>query len=178
MGNFVNSLSNGHLNIDLCVNSELWLADDLGDLNFSTIQQQILHLSEFIVECLQLSNFSTQIELCVILTNDISIQQLNKQYRAKDQATNVLSFPSLEKNDLDHNRKADILILGDVFISFETLCREAAQQKKRFMDHFLHLLCHGILHLLGFDHETDQEAEQMENLEIAILSHFGVESPY
>lgn len=176
MGNFVTSLSNDHLNIDLCVNSELWLADDSEDLNFSTIQQQILQLSEFIIERLQLSNFSKQVELCVILTNDVEIRQFNKKYRAKDQATNVLSFPSLEMNDQNH--KADILILGDVFISFETLCREATQQKKRLMDHLLHLLCHGILHLLGFDHETDQEAEQMENLEIAILSHFGVESPY
>ena len=106
-------------------------------------------------------------ELSVVLSDDVFIQGLNKQWRGKDKPTNVLSFPQDEP-----------ALLGDVILAFETVKREAAEQDKPFESHVKHLVVHGILHLLGHDHENDDEAEEMESLEIEILQALGVKNPY
>ena len=106
-------------------------------------------------------------EVSVVLTDDAHIQVLNRDYRGKDKATNVLSFPQDEPQ-----------LLGDIIIAYETIVREAEEQNKHFEDHFTHMLVHGCLHLLGYDHETDEEAEEMEALEIRILGDLGVKNPY
>ncbi|MBL4805327.1 MAG: rRNA maturation RNase YbeY [Alphaproteobacteria bacterium] len=106
-------------------------------------------------------------ELSLVLSDDEFIQGLNKQWRGKDKPTNVLSFPQDEPQ-----------LLGDVILAFETIHREAEAQEKTFENHVSHLIVHGILHLLGHDHENDEEAEVMESLEIEILRALGVKNPY
>jgi probable rRNA maturation factor len=106
-------------------------------------------------------------EISVVLTDDAHIQVLNRDYRGKNKATNVLSFP-----------QDDPQMLGDIIIAYETIIREAKEQNKIFEHHLMHMLVHGCLHLLGYDHETDSEAEEMEALEIEILSGLSVKNPY
>lgn len=106
------------------------------------------------------------------LMNDSEIKNLNKQFREKDKATNVLSFPD---GEVDDNGR---LYLGDIAIAFETLKREAGEQSISFENHLSHLAVHGLLHLYGYDHETDEEAEEMESLEIEILEDMGIKNPY
>jgi probable rRNA maturation factor len=105
----------------------------------------------------------------VLLTDDASVQELNSQFRRKDSATNVLSFPA-PPNPEDH--------LGDVALAYGVCAREAAEQGKPLGDHLQHLTVHGVLHLLGYDHIGDDEAEAMEGLERAVLAGLGVPDPY
>ena len=110
-------------------------------------------------------------ELSIVLAHDDMLRHLNKGYRHQDKPTNVLSFGYGEEP-----LKAGIL--GDLFLSFETLAREAAEQQKTFRDHYIHLIIHGILHLLGYDHENEGDAKVMEELEIQLLKRFNISNPY
>ena len=114
---------------------------------------------------------------CVIdvtLTDDAEQRQLNRTYRGRDAPTNVLAFPQAETAS-----PADMpVLLGDVVLAFETVRREAAEQKKPFTDHLSHLVVHGVLHLLGLDHEKAADAAAMEAREIKILAGLGVPDPY
>jgi probable rRNA maturation factor len=111
-------------------------------------------------------------ELSILLTNDEEQHALNQQWRGKDSSTNVLSFPQIEPFG------PVIGILGDITLARETLEREAVDLGKSFADHFTHLVVHGFLHILGYDHMSDAEALQMERLETQILASLGVEDPY
>ncbi|MDR1337571.1 MAG: apolipoprotein N-acyltransferase [Rickettsiales bacterium] len=106
-------------------------------------------------------------EVSIILTNDVEVRALNKRYRGINKATNVLSFET-----------GDDQLLGDIFISFDTVSREAMGDGKTFQDHAAHMVVHGMLHLLGYDHMNDSDADTMENLEIKILRKLGVSNPY
>ncbi len=112
-------------------------------------------------------------ELSIVLGDDTLLRSLNGRFRNRSQSTNVLSFPA-EDSDLPGLPR----LLGDVFLAFETVAREAGEQEKSLADHFQHLCVHGILHLLGNDHENDANATAMEALEIAILSTMGIGNPY
>lgn len=118
----------------------------------------------------------THIEISIVLANDSFIQELNSKYRNKDKPTNVLSFPQTELEDLKLN--IPFISLGDIIISFETIEREAKEQNKEFKNHYTHMLTHGCLHLLHYDHMTEEEAEVMEKLEIEILEDLGIKNPY
>ncbi len=118
--------------------------------------------------------FAKDAELSLVLASDKTLQSLNKQWRGKDKPTNVLSFPSEE---IAIGETAGT-ILGDIIVSLETTKREAALENKEFNDHLSHLVIHGFLHLFGYDHETDEEAFQMESLEIKILDELGIANPY
>lgn len=109
--------------------------------------------------------------VAVLLTDDAEMRTINAQWRGQDKATNVLSFPAPEGFGPDNS-------LGDVALAHETVAREAAAQGKTFAAHTAHLLVHGVLHLLGHDHEDDGEASAMEARERAILAALGVGDPY
>jgi len=116
-------------------------------------------------------------ELAVMLTDDAGIRTLNKNWRGIDKATNVLSFPALQPE----RPRADgdpPQMLGDIAIAYETTRRESEEESKPFDHHLSHLVVHGFLHLMGYDHETDDEAEIMENLERDILARLQISDPY
>lgn len=108
------------------------------------------------------------------LSSDTRVQTLNRDYRGFDKPTNVLSFPA----DADHLPPEGPRWLGDIVIAEETLVREADERGIAVLDHFSHLTVHGLMHLLGFDHETETEAVVMEAHETAILAALGVADPY
>ncbi|WP_279482718.1 rRNA maturation RNase YbeY [Aureimonas sp. SK2] len=113
-------------------------------------------------------------EVSVTLSDDEDVQALNAEWRGKDKPTNILSFPMMPLAPGD----APGPMLGDLILARQTLEREAAAEGKSPDDHFRHLLVHGILHLLGHDHETDADADAMEALEISILARLGIADPY
>jgi probable rRNA maturation factor len=114
--------------------------------------------------------------LGIRLTDDAEQRQLNRIYRGKDAATNVLSFTLA--NPAEALPPGAPVLLGDVVLAFETVRDEAAEQNKPLGDHLRHLVAHGVLHLLGFDHESEAEAAEMEAREIEILAGLGVPDPY
>ena len=116
------------------------------------------------------------VELGITLANDADQQQLNHDYRGLDAPTNVLAFPVWEPGT--RLPPGAPVLLGDVVLALETVAQEAAQQKKPLADHLLHLIVHGVLHLLGYDHLTQAEAATMESRERSILAELGVPDPY
>lgn len=112
--------------------------------------------------------------LSILLTDDAEMRKLNAGWRAKDKPTNVLSFPA--ENAVDPARPPEFL--GDVALGLATCRREAREQGKAFADHVAHLTVHGVLHLLGYDHMDDEQAEAMEPLETSILAGMGIADPY
>ena len=115
----------------------------------------------------------TSVDVAVLLTSDAAVQGLNRDWRGQDKPTNVLSFPAAPEGHAPGPRP-----LGDLALAYETLAREAEADGKSLRDHALHLIVHGTLHLFGYDHETDAEAEIMEGLEIESLARLGVANPY
>lgn len=111
-------------------------------------------------------------ELSIVLTDDAEQRELNRDWRGKDSATNVLSFPQIEPFGPVTG------ILGDVILARETLEREALDLGKSLSDHFTHLIVHGFLHILGYDHIDEQDALAMEALETQILAGLGIADPY
>jgi probable rRNA maturation factor len=110
------------------------------------------------------------IELSMTLTNDKDIQKINKKFRQSNTPTNVLSFPLYEKEFFEVIKQEKYVVLGDIIVSLETLIREAGEQGITFDYHLNHLIIHSILHLIGFDHREDAEAENMEEIERIALS--------
>ncbi len=118
------------------------------------------------------------LEVSILLTDDDEMKSLNRRYRGRDRATNVLSFGSGEPQPAAAPDDGAPYVLGDIMLAFESVRGEAVAQEKPVGDHVRHLLVHGGLHLLGYDHEVGAEAEAMERLETAILSRLGVADPY
>ena len=113
------------------------------------------------------SGFKEQRRSTLLLTDDAALKTLNNNFRNKDKATNILSFPSGVPD-----------YLGDMAMAFETCQREAIEEGKTFLDHATHLLIHGLLHLLGYDHINEKEALEMEALEVSLLSRMDIANPY
>ena len=120
---------------------------------------------------------SGEAELAVMLTDDAGIRTLNRNWRGIDKPTNVLSFPALQPTGTGGPDDAPRM-LGDIAIAYETTRREADDEQKPFDHHLSHLAIHGFLHLMGYDHETDHDAEAMEGLEQEILAQLGIPDPY
>ena len=164
-----------HSNLDVLidVDDERWLewhSEDQWHILLHTIIQQVInHIG-----------FRAKAEVSILLTNDEEIQKLNKEFRNKDKPTNVLSFPNLTEEELYNVSKnaPHPAMLGDLVLAFETLLQESLIEKKTFLDHFNHLVVHGMLHLLGYDHETDEDAESMQEEEVVILKNLNINNPY
>ena len=116
------------------------------------------------------------VELGIILADNAELRRLNRDYRGKDMPTNVLAFPAWEPGRPIPPGMP--VLLDDVVLGFGIVAREAADQDKPFADHLRHLVVHGVLHLLGYDHLTHTEAVIMESLETSILATLGVPDPY
>ncbi|WP_332769853.1 rRNA maturation RNase YbeY [Phenylobacterium sp.] len=145
--------------IDLEIEDQAWLAaePDAEALALAVTQATLAYID------------FTEGSVTLLLTDDQSVRELNLRFRQKDSATNVLSFPA-PQNPERH--------LGDVALAYGVCAREAAEQGKPLGHHLQHLVAHGVLHLVGYDHETDAEAEQMEGLERVILAGLGIPDPY
>lgn len=157
-----------HLDIDISLEDEKW-HEALPDLE--KLAQLVCH------KTLEFAGYQKPtIEISLVFGNDEFIQNLNRDYRERDKPTNVLSFPQYEPDQL--SKDEDYLILGDIILAYETIAREADEQEKPLRHHTAHLIAHGLLHLLGYDHENDADAEKMEALEIRILKTLGIKNPY
>jgi probable rRNA maturation factor len=121
------------------------------------------------------------IEVSVRLADDAEVRRLNAQYRGKDKATNVLSFPMIQPDLLDtvtQNSDDGEVLLGDIVLAHGVCAAEAAERGISVADHLTHLMVHGVLHLLGYDHQGDGEAEAMEAIERDALASLGLADPY
>lgn len=158
---------NSHLpQIDISVEADGW--PELSTLN-PVIENSILAAAETAS-----LNWPDGAELSILLTSDAAMTEINGQWRGKSRPTNVLSFPG---SDIVPGKSAG-LVIGDLVFALETVQREAAEQGKTFEDHFTHLSVHGFLHLFGYDHLEEVEAERMEGLEIRVLEGLGITNPY
>jgi len=149
--------------VDVAVESPLWQDFvEAEDLAKTVIRATLAHEG---------MNLAPGSELSLLFCDDATIRDLNRQWRGQDKPTNVLSFPAADE-------PGAVPLLGDIAIAFETTAREAAEEDKPLAAHFCHLVVHGLLHLLGYDHETEAEAEVMEGCERAILAELGIDDPY
>lgn len=159
------------ITIDIAVDSEQWkdiAAFEVLAQNSSKTVIRWLEKNEAI-------NFpQTRMELSVVLTDDASIQDINSKWRQQNKATNVLSFPTKELIV----GETPLPLLGDIIFAYETISREAKELTKNFEEHITHLFIHGFLHLLGYDHINDTDAEQMERIETGIMLSIGLSDPY
>jgi probable rRNA maturation factor len=149
--------------IDIVRESSLWEAE--ADVE-ATLQRTIAEAT---------ADVSTKdAELAIVLTDDSRIRALNHAWRGLDKPTNVLSFPADDRG----GRRGAPALLGDIVIAYETTKREAGAQGTPFLHHLAHLTVHGFLHLRGYDHEAEDEAEAMERLERQILARLEIPDPY
>ncbi|MEN8892563.1 rRNA maturation RNase YbeY [Planktotalea arctica] len=159
---------------DILIEDERWSVLGLGALAETAARATLVHLS------LDPSAF----EIAVLACDDERIATLNTEFRGKPSATNVLSWPSDDRaSEIEGTAPDKPLLpmeaeLGDIAISYDTCARESGAAGKTLHDHTVHLIVHGTLHLLGFDHIRDLDATLMEETEVAILGTLGIESPY
>ena len=127
----------------------------------------------------QLATGERLVEISVLLTGDAEVRDLNAEYRDKHQPTNVLSFPMVDPGDLrDANVAGPELLLGDIVLARGVCAAEAADKGVSLEDHATHLVVHGTLHLLGYDHHRDDDAADMEAREVRALQRLGIGNPY
>ena len=162
-----------NLDVLIDVDDERWLEWYTPDQWHSLLHKIVQHVLDEL-------KMQTRVEISILLTNDAEIQALNSEYRGKDKPTNVLSFPNLSEEELRFLHKVQVhpVMLGDLVLAFETLLEEAKNEKKPFLDHFNHLVVHGMLHLLGYDHESDADEECMKEKEVTILKSLNINNPY
>ncbi len=161
--------------LDLVIEAGAW-DDDLEELALRACGHVARHL-----------DLPAGVEVVVLACDDSRIAALNADFRGKPQATNVLSWPAQELASAQDGGAPDAPspdfpgmppALGDIALAYETCLAEAHAGNRAFPDHLSHLIIHGMLHLLGYDHERDADAALMEGLEIAILDEMGIQNPY
>jgi probable rRNA maturation factor len=135
---------------------------------------------QVIQQTLQNLQWSRPVEISISFVNDLRMTQINQLHRGFFNPTNVLSFPAFEKEFWFSDKLDQFphLTLGDLILSFDTINREVQNEGKGFVEHASHLIVHGVLHLLGYDHNLSQEASVMEQIEIRILKELNISNPY
>ena len=129
----------------------------------------------------ELATAPVSVEISVRLTSDDEVRQLNRQYRGKDKPTNVLSFPMIQPDLLDtvtQNSDDGEVLLGDIVLAHGVCAAEASDKGVTLAEHATHLIVHGVLHLLGYDHQGEAEADRMEAIERDVLAGLGIADPY
>jgi len=172
--------SDGPTTVALTVTAEAW-RDAVGGLDPAAALEAFAERTvSAVMDTATAASWLKAGEVSLLLTDDQEIRALNKAYRSHDRATNVLSFPGLDLREghVDMAPPPGSAMLGDIVMSHECLIKEAAELEKAPIDHFAHLLVHGVLHLLGYDHDSDERAEVMEGLEAKILKTLGHAAPY
>jgi probable rRNA maturation factor len=163
------------IEVDVFVESPLGWSDrqDWSDL----IARICVHALRF-TPYTELADSPVLVDLSVRLTDDATVQALNQDARGINKPTNILSFQFLDDAELSRLTRLPAATLGDMALAHETIRREAVVQDKAFEDHVIHLVVHGLLHMLGYDHQDDAQAETMEMLERDILAGLGLADPY
>lgn len=159
------------LDIQISVEDDTWGSED----DLLGIAEKVLGSAADYLASIEKQPFPPHpVEVSLVFTNDESIREINAEWRDKDKPTNVLSFPAFP---VKPGQKTGPM-LGDIVIARETVEREAVELEKPFDEHLTHLMVHGFLHLFGYDHMENDEAEQMEALETRILAGLGLSDPY
>ena len=147
-----------------------------------TIQNQIIWKDLDNIFCIMVLDLLSKITedknkrktlVSILLTDDLYMKKINKKWRKLEKATNVLSFPVSKIT-----KEEDYFFIGDIVLSYETILSECKLREKSFRDHFLHLLVHGLLHLLGYNHDNERDEKEMEELEVNYLSKLNIKNPY
>ena len=159
--------------IDVSVQDSEWESFDAIEALVQDVAQKALSMA-LLPEAAQ----GKPLEASIVLANDDLVQILNHEYRDKNKPTNVLTFAALDDEEHEELMPGEALHLGDVILAYQTIEREAQEQNKLMSDHLKHLIVHGVLHLLQYDHETEDEANDMETLEIRVLESLGIQNPY
>lgn len=162
------------LEIDITLKDERWMQIK-GIDNIEGLVKNIV--SKVLCSHAGLSKKIKNAEASIVLCDDSFIREINREYRAKNSATNVLSFPMSNPAELE-NPVMDFCAFGDIILAYETILRESEEQEKPIKDHFTHMLVHGCLHLLHYDHIKNKDAQIMEKLEVDILNDMGIKNPY
>lgn len=165
--------------LNLSINEPLWqkALPDLDVLSGEVFSQVLDYVSTH--EEIDFLTLNKPINVNLCLSNDAEVHALNKEFRGKDKPTNVLSFANIDDDSFDELCQSEQEIeLGNIIIALETMEREAKEQEISLHDHYCHLLAHGFLHLLGYDHIEEDEARHMESFEIAILQRLNINNPY
>jgi probable rRNA maturation factor len=166
--------------VDIALKSKKWNAIE----NIENIIDQTCQKIIYLTDLKKLFHKKFHLEMSVSLVCDQQMKKINWQFRSQNKATNVLSFASLDENLIRQVglkkslESPDYLFLGDIVIAFETLKKESLEQKKQFLEHLTHIVLHSILHLIGFDHQDEKMAQEMEALEIKILKKLKIKNPY
>lgn len=161
-----------HMPVDCMIESRAWAGAGLESLAERAVAEVFAHLE-----------IPQRAEIALLACDDARIATLNADFRGKPVPTNVLSWPSQERAAEGEGDAPDLRLgadpeLGDIAIAYETCAREAAETGRELADHAVHLIVHGTLHLLGYDHERDGDATLMEAIEVEILGKLGISDPY
>jgi probable rRNA maturation factor len=162
--------------LDILIEAPVWDEAMLGSLAQRAVVATLQHMALVPNEC----------EVALLACDDARIAVLNEEFRDKPTPTNVLSWPAQPLAPPAEGQAPPVpqigfdgmLELGDIALSYDTCAREAAESSKRFEDHLTHLIIHGVLHLLGYDHLTEGDASLMEGIEVEILGNLGLDDPY
>tara|TARA_B100001093_G_scaffold93143_1_gene85367 strand:+ start:314 stop:832 length:519 start_codon:yes stop_codon:yes gene_type:complete len=157
---------NSILNVEAIVDESLWDKQLINDF-----QKTLNKISNEIYKNSDLIKTNSKNSIFVLFAGDKKIIELNSRFRKINLPTNILSFPSF----IESNNE---IFLGDIIFSAETIYKEAKRDKKSYINHLIHLFIHGVLHLLGYDHQTEDNAKVMESLEIKILNTLKIDNPY
>lgn len=171
-------------NFDIIIKTKKWL--EFSDINNEkNIKDIINNICQNLIKHCPVKKLKPEInniEIAISLLSNQQLKKINHKYRNKNSATNALSFPmysAQELQEIDFSKKTDkYIFLGDILLSFEKIKQESKVQNKDLKKHLTHLILHSILHLLGFDHDSEFEANIMENLEIKILNKINISNPY